>query len=275
MAPRKNLFFTLPGELRTKIYDYVFGQYRVEIIRGKWTVHSNQKQPVYYRLYHRNLRLRNLDNYGLIDSCSKSPPMALVRTSSQIWRETLLYVYSNTHFVFRSSKVIKMFLNRVSEDAQREIRHIELDHTMYYEPELTEHRRYKLVSDVGWYSTCFRMSLAFNGLKSLHLDLDIGDWPIHLETREQWALPYRFFKNLDYVKVHLTTSFRIGWFGRKFRNPQLWEAARQLEKEMMDETAWQIKEHERIARNLSSNMRYEERLKDLDVIQWDTDDHFS
>jgi hypothetical protein len=169
-----------------------------------------------------------------------------------------------------------MFLNRVSEDAQREIRHIELDHTMYYEPELTEHRRYKLVSDVGWYSTCFRMSLAFNGLKSLHLDLDIGDWPIRLETREQWALPYRFFKNLDYVKVHLTTKrFRIGWFGRKFGNPQLWEAARQLEKEMMDETAWQIKEHERIARNLSYNMRYEERFKDLDVIQWDTDDHFS
>lgn len=168
--------------------------------------------------------------------------------------------------MFCSTKVINMFLNRVNEHALSTIRHIELTHVMYHEPALTEHRKYKLISDISWYSTCARMSRAFSSLKSLLLDLTIGDWPIQLKTTEQWALPFQFFKNLDDVKVNLATV--------RFKEEKRRKTARQLEKEMMDETAWQIKDDGRIARNLLQSMQDRESLQFLDVMHWDTSDHF-
>lgn len=243
--PRESPFFSLPGELRTKIYEYIFDTYRVAIIRHKPPAFEGQKQGR-YRLYHKNLQLRDEGSHAINSTMSASPPLALALTCSKLYLETVLYLYSNTHFVFSSPKVINMFLKRTAKVSQAAIRHLELHHIMYNEPALTEHRIYKCLSDMRWYLTCGDMCEAFTSLKTLHLNLAIADWPIRLEVEEKWALPLKFFRDLDYADVKLHMGM--------FKEEKLQKVARKLEEQMMKPEAFQIKNDERIARELMAKM---------------------
>jgi hypothetical protein len=255
--PRDSGFFSLPGELRTKIYEEVFGTYRVEIIRDKLPGFKGQK-PSRYRLYHENLQLRHLDNHAVLPTKSASPPLALPLTCSRLYQETMLYLYSNTYFAFSSQKVIKMFLRRTAKASQAAIRYLELNHIMYNEPSLTEHRYFKCLSDMKWYLTCGDVSEAFTSLRELYLDLAIADWPIKLKTEEKWTWPLRFFKDLDYAYITL----HMGMFPEE----KLRIVGRELEKQMMKAEAWQIKDDERIARELTAKMGTPRARRVLNII---------
>lgn len=151
-----------------------------------------------------------------------------------------------------STKTAARFLRTTSREAQGCIRHLELEHEMYNEPRLTEHRVFKLRSDAAWRRVCEDMAGAFSGLRVLHVQLSIWDWPIRLTVGEGWSVPLLFFGRegkgmMDFVAVRLKMSM----FGEK----RLAEVARGLEERMMDPVKFQIREDERVARELAGPVK--------------------
>ena len=251
-APKRPLFLNLPGELRTKIYEMIYETYRVEIIRAK-PKEANQRSGR-YRLYHRSLPPRDPTTH-VIPAAGRnrtppSPPLGLILTCKSIHYETLLYLYTNAQFMFSSPKTITAFLKRTPEIAQCAIRHLELRHVMYNEPRFTKFREFKCRSDMTWYLACHAMSQSFTSLRVLHLDLAVWDWPIRLELGEKWALPPLFFGRgggLEYADIKLSMKM--------FKEEKLKQTARLLEQAIMKPEAYQIKEDERISKELAGPVK--------------------
>ncbi|KAL2010096.1 hypothetical protein VTN00DRAFT_5903 [Thermoascus crustaceus] len=241
----------LPGEIRDKVYEYIFETHRVEIVRAK----VKDPRRIRYRLQHRQLLPRDpvthtVPSRGI--SFPLSPlALALVFTCKEIYRETLLFLYSTTQFVFTSSKTIRSFLEKTNPEAQGAIRHLELDHVMYNEPRLTAFRWCKDRSDMAWYLACHGMAYNFTSLRELHLNLAVWDWPIRLELGERWALPPLFFGRyhgkLEYADVKLSMGM--------FKKEKLENVARQLEKAMMTPEADQRKEDARVAKEKAGQLK--------------------
>lgn len=244
----------LPGEIRDKIYEYIFETHRVEIIRVKIKDAKHPKR-IRYRLQHRQLLPRDPVTH-IVTSRGISFPLsplalALVFSCKEIYRETLLFQYSTTQFVFTSSKTIRSFLEKTNPEAQGAIRHLELNHVMYNEPRLTAFRWCKDRSDMAWYLACHGMAYNFASLRELHLNLAVWDWPIRLELGERWALPPLFFGRyhggLEYADVKLSMGM--------FKKEKLENVARQLEKAMMTPEAYQRKEDARVAKEKTSQLK--------------------
>jgi hypothetical protein len=229
--PEPSPFLRLPGELRTRIYEYVIKTYRVEVVRTRPNGSEDHK-PVFCRLSHRKLPVRNPATHAVPSSCSPpSPPLplGLVFSCEKIYCETVLYLYTNTQFVFSSTKPMRDFLSRTPQKSLAMIRHLELNYDMYSEPQYTEFRVFKFRSDLAWHLACHRMSWALKSLRELYLNLTIRDWPIKLELYEQWALPALGFgegRILDYVSVQLRA--------RVSKQEQLQRVASMLEKAIKD-----------------------------------------
>ncbi|OJJ36822.1 hypothetical protein ASPWEDRAFT_430380 [Aspergillus wentii DTO 134E9] len=241
-------FQRLPAEIRWKIYQYLFGTYRVDILRQK----NKDKSKPAYRLYHRQLYPRNPKNQGTPPPLAASarllpPPFSLVFTCKSIYCDTLLLLYSKTQFVFHSTRAVTRFLQTTSKDAQASIHHIELNHIMYHEPHLTEFRPFKLRSDIAWYLACEDLSLCLTSLRVLHINQTIWDWPIRLLIGELWSLPLLFFRGLEYADVKLCMSM--------FKEDKLKQVAKLLEERIMNAEAYQSREDERLAKELRGPVR--------------------
>lgn len=177
-------------------------------------------------------------------------PIGLVLSCRTVYRETVLQLYAQTHFVFNTTKTVSRFLRTTTRDTQACITHIELNHVMYNEPRLTEFRYFKLRSDMAWYLACEEMALRLSGLRVLHVRLTVHDWPIRLVVGERWSLPLLFFGRdggLDYVAVKL----RVGMFAEE----KVREAERGLEERIMGPRRWEIREDERLARELTGPVK--------------------
>lgn len=248
-TPEPSGFQRLPAELRLKIYAYLFTTYRIEIVRKKSRKTDGTKQP-HYRLYSKKLRPRE-------DKRPEKPgrwwikklPMALIFTCRSVYSDTILLLYANTQFVFTTTNAMARFMKVTPSDAQAAIRHVEIKHIMYNEPRLTEFRIYKARSDMAFYLACEDMALAFKGLRVLHVDMRIYDWPIRLEIGELWSLPLLFFgresgtgTQIDEANVRLRMVM--------FSDEALQIMARGLEERIMGPVRFQIREDERLAREL-------------------------
>ncbi|KAJ9223336.1 hypothetical protein DTO169C6_4382 [Paecilomyces variotii] len=247
---QKTLLFRLPGELRTKIYEYIFGTYRVCIYRFRAPNTRSSKRQ--YRLRHTCLPPYHPTIHDLIPRTKSTPsiPSALVYTCREVYRETVLFLYSNTQFVFRSTKVINTFLRNTPIVAQNAIRHLELNYIGYNEPRLTEFRKFKIRSDLAWYLACSTMAQNFISLRVLHLHITIWDRPMKLDLKERWAIPLLEFARkggLDHVDANLRMHM--------FNTDQLQEAARKLEKALMNPRTYQIKDDKRLAMRLQGPIR--------------------
>lgn len=255
---RHSPILRLPAELCLVIYEYLFDTHRVEILRLKDKDFDNPKRTR-YRLYHRQIQPRDTNTQAApcrAARFSPSPlPLGLIFTCKKIYHETLLLLYANTQFIFNSTRAVTRFLRVTDKVAQSAIHHVELNHHMYNEPRLTEFRVYKHRSDFAWYLACEGMSDAFTSLRVLHINMTIRDWPIHLELDERWAYPLLAFgrKNLDYadIKLHMVM----------FKEERLDAIARVIEKEIMKPIAYQIKDDERIAREMMGPVKAIRSLK--------------
>lgn len=213
-SKRRHLtFLDLPGEIRTKIYELSFPTVRVEVTRAPpkpkedWVFPGDNRR----RLTHRTLAPRG-DNRKLeMDAVvPKSVFFGLVMASKQIYKETVFYLYSNTQFVFCSSKALKRFVLMSRCACQAYINSMEIHRAVNGEPRLTFFRKFKFKGDIHWEKMCRVISWTFPGLKELYFNLDIHDWPIKLTLDEYWARPILFFseKGVDFAKVNL----RMGMF---------------------------------------------------------------
>ncbi|KAF7620158.1 hypothetical protein AFLA_005470 [Aspergillus flavus NRRL3357] len=137
------------------------------------------------------------------------------------------------------------------------IRHVELNHIMYNEPRLTEFRPFKIRSDIAWYNACEEMASACVSLKVLHVRLAIYDWPIRLEIGELWSMPLLLFGHydggLDYAGIQLQM--------RRFQDDKLRTVERALEQTMMKPKMFQIREDERLSKELMGPIKAKKVLK--------------
>ena len=235
-----------------QIYGHLFTDRRVEIIRTK---NSDPKRGklTRYRLYHAQRRPRDPKHQTTptVGLFTMTPlPMGLIFSCKRIYNETILLLYWTTQFIFNTTKSMVRFLGTTSKDAQANIRHVEINQTMYNEPHFTEFRYYKLRSDLSWSMVCEKMASNFTSLKTMHVFLEIMDWPIRLKVGESWAQPLLFFgrsKNLEFVNVNLGMPM--------FNEDQLKAAELAVEKGMMNPVAYQIREDERLARELEGPIK--------------------
>lgn len=118
---------------------------------------------------------------------------------------------------------------------------------MYNEPRLLGFRVFKHRADLAWYCACEDLAVACKSLKVLHVNMRIWDWPIRLELGERWSWPLlvfeRYGNKLDFANVRLEMC--------RFGEEKLKDVAREVEKRIMRPEAWQIREDERLARELN------------------------
>lgn len=86
--------------------------------------------------------------------------------------------------------------------------------------------------------------MRFRGMKVLHVQLRVFDWPIRLEVGERWSVPLGFFRRggvVEYadvkVKMEMLSEERLGAVGRE------------LERRIMGEGKWVMREQERVRRS--------------------------
>lgn len=177
-------------------------------------------------------------------------PLGLIFSCKTVYNETILQLYSTTQFIFNSTRAMTRFMEKTDKEAKASIRHVELNQIGYNEPLLTVFRFYKLRSDFAFSTACEEMALSFTSLKVLHVTYAILDWPIHLIIGETWSQPLLAFAchgGLEFVNVKLYMSM----FKLEVRE----KVARDLEKEMMHPVAYQIREDERLARELAGPVK--------------------
>ncbi|KAL4919372.1 hypothetical protein BDW62DRAFT_217009 [Aspergillus aurantiobrunneus] len=250
----------LPPEIRNQIYSYLFLPQRVQIHRRKDT---NARS--HYRLYHCQLAPRDPSTQRHVCLPRKTKiqtQFSVPFVSKQTYYDTICLLYACTQFVFTSPKCISRFLEKAPKQAQAAIEHIELHHTMYNEPSLHKFRELKLRSDKNWYLLCERISVNFAALSVLHVDMSVFDAPIELEVGESWSLPILALGRgkwrvgngaLRFARVNLTSG--------QFEDEKVRSVERQLEKELMDSAAMQLREDERLARELAGPVKASKVLR--------------
>ncbi|KAL4880024.1 hypothetical protein BJY04DRAFT_84969 [Aspergillus karnatakaensis] len=250
----------LPPEIRNQIYSYLFSPLRVLITR----YFSHEPRP-HYELKHQQIPPRKPQSQMLGCLMHHGSPhkhaaqLSIPFVSKKSYVETICLLYECTQFVFSSPKCVALFLKNAPKQAQAVIQHIELKHMMYNEPTLTAFRDFKFRGDRNWYSLCERVVNNFSALKVVHIDVSVHDAPISLELGEAWSLPILAFQKakgkaekkekengvgaLDFARVRLRT--------KQFPKEVVRKAQRQLEEKLMDPIVLQMREDERLARQLA------------------------
>ncbi|KAI9042240.1 uncharacterized protein KD926_005740 [Aspergillus affinis] len=270
-APTKKAsFLLLPPEIRWQIYQELFHTHRVEIVRRRDRKKKVEpRKPAPYRLGYRQLAPRAAQSQLINREMRPYPrplftppffppfsprtplPTALIFTCRLTYCETIRLFYSNMQFVFRSIKAATRFMKTTSKDAQSAIKHVELVHSMYNEPRLTEFREYKFRSDKAWFLVCDAMSQSFEDLRVLHVHLAVHDWPIELEVGESWSFPLLVFGEhkplLDFAKINLQML--------RFDKNKLDFVSRSIEERLMKPEAFQIREDAKLARQLRGPLK--------------------
>ncbi|KAI9370484.1 hypothetical protein BJX61DRAFT_88064 [Aspergillus egyptiacus] len=177
--------------------------------------------------------------------------LSLPFTCKQSYNDTVCLLYAATQFVFPSPKTLSRFLDSVSSQAQAAITHVELKHSMYNEPRLTQFREIKLRSDRNFYVLCERITKACEGLSVLHIKLAVFDAPIMLEVGEQWSLPILAFAKLRRDNKRGLRFARVRLECNQFADGVLRCAEQELVRELMDPVAVQVREDEKMARDMS------------------------
>ncbi|KAL4781180.1 hypothetical protein BJX76DRAFT_363815 [Aspergillus varians] len=246
----------LPPEIRNQIYSYIFLPQRVQIHR-----YQDPRIRNHYRLYHKQLSARDPSTqkqaFFPYNNKRFQTQLSLPFVSKQSYQDTLCLLYACTQFVFPSPKVISRFLEKAPKQAQAAIEHIELHHTMYNEPSLLRFREVKLRSDKSWYLLCERISLTFTALSVVHVDLKVFDAPIELEVGESWSLPILALRGAKARaargegRLGVLRFARVKLKSHRFECEKIRDVERKLERELMDPVAMQIREDERLARELA------------------------
>ncbi|KAL2855053.1 hypothetical protein BJX68DRAFT_20935 [Aspergillus pseudodeflectus] len=289
----------LPPEIRNQIYSYLFLPLRLEIIRAK-EPQSRYYRLYHHQLRTRDPEtgyIMSCCRYSAPqDSFSTArlslpekprtkgrgkgkpqakanttnkkprrwpPQLALLFVSRQSAVDTVGLLYSCTQFVFDSTKAISRFLDSVSPIAKSAIKHVELLHRMYNEPRLSQYRPIKLRSDQNWFVVCERMADALTNLNVLHVHMAIFDAPINLEVGEDWSLALLAFSGkggkrgdgggLRFVKVNLGYPHASE---EKIRNVEA-----ELEARLMDPVALQVREDEKLAREMAGHIKASKVLR--------------
>ncbi len=150
-------------------------------------------------------------------------PFNVLFSSRRIYNETLSVMYAKTFFHFNSTKALNRFLLVTPLRALQAIQGLGMLHVTQGEPKLTENRKFKILDDKKWSTTCKQISEKMTDLKKLQLDLELHDWPCQLKLDEEWAQPILSLRRNGLDQVDATISHT------SFIQERLNAAARNLE----------------------------------------------
>lgn len=210
-------FCDLPGELRNKIYGYVFTRefYKICWADKKKTSLTYQlpKRPVYAspRLDPSVIRRRRLFDYPrrirsneVIESYELSPgPAALLLTCKLISEEASSLFYSISTFTFQNQGTFTAFLNTLSMTKKASIRSLHLKHHTAGHPFWTQYRKWKGVYDDKWDDLCLKASDELTSLEELSIDLTINDVPMFFSPDEPWMMALLWFQGTGLKRCSL------------------------------------------------------------------------
>lgn len=177
------------------------------------------------RIYHEVLTA--LDGIEARHLAGYHVPFNFLFSCRQIYQEALCVMYAKTVFRFTSPKAINRFLLVTPLKALQAIQGLEIFHATHGEPEFTENRKWKILADKKWFTTCKQIRDKMRDLKKLRLDLQLYDWPTQLRLREEWAEPILLLRRNGLHRVDATLSHTA------FSEERLKEAAEHLEIAMM------------------------------------------
>lgn len=234
---KKHTFFDLPGEIRNKVYRYVFDNRRVLVRKAhgykkpkadtdvvSQAQSSSKPSRPYCGLYGTSIigkkRLNRDDDRAHID-------IDILFTCRKAYREGICYLYASITFSFISFKPIRRFLNHCRPEALGAIVNLQVYHVIYGEPALTADREWKIRCDKRWMDVCLHMSHKLTGLRQLFIDLRICDWPTQLNLKAAWAQPILDFGEQKFVDV------KARLYHPCFTDEQRAAAARVLEEALM------------------------------------------
>ncbi|KAJ5683114.1 hypothetical protein N7462_006279 [Penicillium macrosclerotiorum] len=168
-------FQLLPGEIRQKIYKYLWSDQRVMIGRTK-TIHQIDG-PENHRLARNYLWFRDRTTHTIIplkdeDEIPESP-MGLILSCRSIHTDVIHWLYATTQFVFYSVKAARRFLKLISPEVKASICHIEIFYAVYNDPQPVNDRTWKDRSDASWMALWRRLSDELPSLKVFYVDLTL------------------------------------------------------------------------------------------------------
>jgi hypothetical protein len=220
-------FLALPGELRNEIYKFYFpADFRCEIV-GQGT----DFDPLRYKMMKLGLipvRMRHMQDFwaptqwepfnpraGTIIRVSRrlgkskqtrvdglrtnwpNSPCALILVCKMIHRESVVFLYQNTTFVFNAPVRIKNFLETLPSTNLALVTRLELHYTNYgnfhslYHSAVKDFRRSHLAT---WTTVCKAVVRQLVNLQELHLWMYITDSPLFFDLRQEWLSPLLPFR---------------------------------------------------------------------------------
>lgn len=193
----KNLFFSIPGELRNQIYRYVYeGGAYVEFmaataqraLRGDSNIAPDASGKRARRLRctvksaKQALAAKDQTNW-------RASWSALSVTNKKVHEETVSFMYGGTTFYFQDSARLIYFLTTVPESSLQHVRALHLAHQSYGDPQYVHDTPWKDKYEASFQRACELAAAKLPALTSLHVALDIRDTPLRFTLRESWLQP--------------------------------------------------------------------------------------
>jgi hypothetical protein len=195
----------LPAEIRNEIYDLLFAGhvliYRSHPVQER--LKTTQAIAPLHLACHRSCSWSAGTHFYIAPD--------LLRVCRQVHEEATVFLYENTTFRLESVFTVNKFLNIVP--AADAIRKLELRHSTYGEPRLTEDRIWKHRHDKKWMNTCRRIAENMTSLEDLKLELRICDWPTQLNLAAAWAQPLLVLKGNTGIR-HVEVTLIHGAFDK-------------------------------------------------------------
>ncbi|KAL8954078.1 MAG: hypothetical protein Q9222_000135 [Ikaeria aurantiellina] len=222
-SPQATSFLSLPAEVRSTIYQYLFSSrtYRVEWIPRtdqrpteltyslpKWgkpgprlTAEVGLRRRM-YDMPKRQYYDRVIPRY----SADIPSPAALLLVSKKVNNETTPMFYGRNTFSFTAIRPLRKFLNTLRPETRTMIRSLELIHHTAGNPMWIDNQMWKDKYDRSWHDLLFQIRNQCIRLNFLSLDLTINDLPFKLGAHASWMDPLYAFMglaNLKHINVRL------------------------------------------------------------------------
>ncbi|KAF2710567.1 hypothetical protein K504DRAFT_466969 [Pleomassaria siparia CBS 279.74] len=213
-------FLSLPGEIRNFVYEYYFQHgFRCEIVAQGTALKSkeakmirfcmgitHQDSPIYrHREHHKpemptTIRMsRRLGHYNRVHGIQTNwhnSLCALILVCRQLHRESLVFLYHSTTFVFAAPLRITNFLQVLPKKNISHVTKLNLHCTSYGDPRMRVHRVWQEKHLVSWARACDAASRKLINLKELEIWLHVTASPLELDLRQSWLWPLLKFRRL-------------------------------------------------------------------------------
>lgn len=204
-------FLNLPGEIRNKIYGYLFKNEFFEIRfadRGEKSLtyrlpnRPTCMQPKLEPNASRRRRLydwpRRIYTKEVVPVFHLSPgPAALLLTAKQINEEATPLFYRSSTFTFQNLRAFDRFLTTLSVRAKSSIRSLHLSHHTAGNAFHTPFQPWTRLFDRKWDDLCWKASEELTALEELSVDLMINEVPISFDPSDTWMMALLSFEAIE------------------------------------------------------------------------------